>query len=166
MQEILKMGKTFMENTISHEVLKVVEKWVTNPARISTEEKQQLTKLAASSLTDRDNLERIYHEDPEYSVGEAIKLRLTSFTGVHVSKNEKAGEIAWKTNDGALAKIINPKRGFDIPYSLIKTKFSAQAEKETLIAGRYVVTQVLRVTEPFTNPQYEYWVKQYILKEI
>lgn len=62
--------------------------------------------------------------------------------------------------------ISNPKRGLDIDYRDVKSKFGASSEQETLITGRYRVQEVRDITEPSTNPDYGYTVKAYYLKEV
>jgi len=143
----------------------LIEKWVNNPSTVSSLEKEQLINLAKTSKTNQTNLERIVRDDPQYYLNQIVDLD-GSFTGIEVSKGKSAGEITWKSSDGALIKIINPSRGYDIPYASITSRFGASREKETLVSGKYKVKEIKQITEPGTNPIYGYTVPQYILEEI
>lgn len=152
--------------TGSDDSLSIVQKWVNSPQSVAPVEKSNLADLAKKSKTDQGELERIFKTDPDYRVGDIIDFGVTSFTGVNVSGGKAAGGIGWKSSDGALGKISNPRRGYDVPYNKISAGFNAKAEKETIVSGRYRVVKIDKVVEPGTNPNYGYTVKQYVFEEL
>lgn len=147
---------------------KLITKWVQEPNKITIDERKKLALLAMkTSLEGGSRLMRVARSDPKWHKGAIINFDVaTSFSEKDLSK-EHAGVIAWKSSDESLIVIESPRRGLRIDYNLpgISKNFISINEMEVLIGGTYHVTQKEKWTEPFTNPNYDYNIPVYILKE-
>lgn len=145
--------------------LDLLNKWINEDKNLSDFEKSKLSEICKESFTKALTLERIYSVDPGYRKGERIYLNCSSFSRIPLSKGNSAGTITWKSSDKALAKILNPSKGLDLPYEKLKDLVGASKEKETLVTGFYQVKDITFIPEPGTKLEDGYRVKQYILEE-
>lgn len=145
----------------------LVSKHVQDSGSLSVKEQHRLAVLASHSKTKQNTLQRIVHDNPKWTQGETLHFGPTSFTGVDVKEGRGAGDIGWKSTDGAIVSIQKPKRGLDVDYKQAKTKgFSAASEKETIVSGWYRVIKVEKIAEPGTNPEDGYKAPHYVLEEV
>ena len=142
-----------------------LDSWIRgNP---TSEERNVVATRTRSSTTLRTQLQRIESNDPKYEVGQVVEYKDgASFTAHDILAGEGAGDIGWKSNDGAVIRILNPKHGLDIDYTKTKgIRFGASNEKETILASKYRVVNRTMMTEPNTNPEYGYKIPVYTLEE-
>lgn len=147
----------------------ILSAYVTNPGSLSGEDSRKLSGIAERSLTKAEALIRISREDPKYEVGGTVSFGKPTSMSRAVSavlEGDSIGHIGWSTSDRALVRIKSPVHGLDVDYSKVDTPFSAAGEKETIVAGKYLVESVSRVTEPGTDKQYGYTVPMYTLVEV
>jgi predicted double-glycine peptidase len=154
--------------TATHDVHQAIINYVGGTA--TDKQKEIVARVAQESTTQQPALLRISKEDQKHRVGDEIHFKQpASFSGRvgDLLEGKSAGSIGWKSSDAALYLVEKPSRGLDIDYRSIRTKgFGAAEEQETVLAGKYRVKEVRKVTEPGTLPQYGYTVPQYVLTEI
>lgn len=151
------------------EIGAVINHYVSASDSLSVQELNMLRRAVAGSIVAPSvtHLERVQRDDPKWVAGDEVEFVVASFTSVRIADGQKAGVIAWKSSDKCIVVIDDPYRGLTIDYSKVKVMFSASAERETLITGRYRVLRVDKITEPGTRPE-QGWPKipMYTLQEI
>jgi hypothetical protein len=152
-------------------MLGIVKSYIMSPDKPSDSEKAELTAFVANSISEAPEIIRVERDDPFWRIGDVFEFTyVKSFTRnvKDIRAGKSAGCIAWKSNDGALILIRNPKRGFDVNedvYHNIKVPFSAASEAETMVTGAYKVVKIFRVTEPGTSKSCGYKTRMYLIEE-
>ena len=148
----------------------VLTKYVSNPTLGTTELSFLRNEIIKSHVAPGIKfLERIQSDFPDWTVGETIKFSVASFSAAEFTKGERAGAIGWKSTDKCVVRVENPKRGLTVSYAgrgLIDMQFDAGAERETLLTGNYVVSDIKDIVEPGTIPEYGYKIKVFVIREV
>jgi hypothetical protein len=154
-------GNTCAKGGKHHELL---SKHINDSHSLTKEEKTELKAAVLRSTTTKKMLQRVSVDDAKHERGEVIDLGPTAFTSSNLLKGSGADHISVKYSDDALYLIREPKRGLDVDYAKLTAKnFSAAAEKETVLAGKYRVAKVVKQDHPGRNSGH---LKVYVLEEI
>lgn len=145
----------------------LLTEYTLDPRRMPDAHRHVLAGIASKSrVRGIDRLERISRDVPDWRVGDEVDLFLASFSSVHFSESKSAGQITWKTDDGAIIAIDHPTRGLTVDYSIVNQRyFNPSGERETIVSGVYRVAKVERIVEPFTFAPYGYKVPMFTLAE-
>lgn len=114
-------------------------------------------------------LERVSSEVP--AEGDILSFNPGSFTKVSLSSGKSAGHIAWKSYDKCIFRLVNPTRGWEVDYTMLREvapqalMFDASAEQEVIVAGNYRIVSKEMIVEPDTNPNYGYRIPLFVLQE-
>lgn len=115
-------------------------------------------------------LERVSSEIP--IEGDVLSFNPGSFTKVSLSSGKSAGHIAWKSYDKCIFRLVNPTRGWEVDYGMLREvapqalMFDASAEQEVIVAGNYRIVSKEMIVEPGTNPNYGYRIPLFVLQEM
>ena len=145
----------------------LLTEYTLDPRMMPDAHRHVLANIASTSrVRGIDRLERISRDVPDWQEGDVVDLFLASFSSARFSRGESAGQIAWKTADGAIIAIEHPKRGLTVDYALVNQRhFSPAAERETIVSGLYRVVRIERIVEPDTYAPYGYTVPLITLAE-
>ena len=145
------------------ETVRLVSKHVQDSHTLSSDERESLAAVIGKSVTSKRQLQRVSTDDAKHAKGSIVDFGPMSFTDAKLTSGGGADHISVKYSDDAVYVIGSPKRGLDVNYSEIETKnFSPSGERETIVAGKYLVAKVARVDHPGRSGN----LKVYVLEEV
>ena len=112
-----------------------------NSFNLKPEHQKIIDKLALYGRTQKPSIIRMHGSDPKHKIGDSVEFSgATSFTG-KVDEVKKTGSLGYLKLQpgGSLYEVVNPKRGFDIPYNDSPYADRFVDEDETITSGKYRV---------------------------
>lgn len=128
-------------NTLTKKGLDAIIYRLNNSSNLKPEHQKIIKKLALYGRTQKPSLIRMQGGDQNHKIGESVDFpTATSFTG-NVDEVKKTGSLSYLKLQpgGSLYEIVNPKRGFDMPYSDSSYAAPFAEENETMTTGKYRV---------------------------
>lgn len=125
---------------LSNKGLDAVIYRLNNSFNLKPEHQKIVDKLALYGRTQKPSIIRMHGSDQKHKIGESVEFpSATSFTG-KVDQVKKTGSLSYLKLQpgGSLYEVVNPKRGFDVPYDNSYTAPFAE-EDETIASGKYKV---------------------------
>ena len=112
-----------------------------NSFNLKPEHQKIIDKLAFYGRTQKPSIIRMHGSDLKHKIGDSVEFSgATSFTG-KVDEVKKTGSLGYLKLQpgGSLYEVVNPKRGFDIPYDDSPYADRFVDEDETITSGKYRV---------------------------
>jgi tape measure domain-containing protein len=112
-----------------------------NSFNLKPEHQKIIDKLALYGRTQKPSIIRMHGSDLKHKIGDSVEFSgATSFTG-KVDEVKKTGSLGYLKLQpgGSLYEVVNPKRGFDIPYDDSPYADRFVDEDETITSGKYRV---------------------------
>lgn len=125
---------------LSNKGLDAVIYRLNNSFNLKPEHQKIVDKLALYGRTQKPSIIRMHGSDQKHKIGESVEFpSATSFTG-KVDQVKKTGSLSYLKLQpgGSLYEVVNPRRGFDVPYDNSYTAPFAE-EEETIASGKYKV---------------------------
>lgn len=125
---------------LSNKGLDAVIYRLNNSFNLKPEHQKIVDKLALYGRTQKPSIIRMHGSDQKHKIGESVEFpSATSFTG-KVDQVKKTGSLSYLKLQpgGSLYEVVNPRRGFDVPYNNSYTAPFAE-EDETIASGKYKV---------------------------
>ena len=112
-----------------------------NSFNLKPEHQKMIDRLALYGRTQKPSIIRMHGSDQKHKIGESVEFPSgTSFTG-KVDQVKKTGSVSYLKLQpgGSLYEVVNPKRGFDVPYGDSSYNAPFAEEDETITSGKYKV---------------------------